>query len=72
MHTDKGYKREKLSRFIPFVLSRAHIMASGNCLGLVALLLKFFKKVRQPRRQRSLNGVVLTKALADYPLNIAR
>jgi hypothetical protein len=47
-------------------------MASGNCFGLVASLLKLLKKVGQPRGQRSLNGVVLTKALADCPLNIAR
>jgi hypothetical protein len=55
-----------------FVSSRAHIMVSGNCLGLVASLLKLLNKISQPRGQRSLNGVVLTKSLADCPLNIAR
>jgi hypothetical protein len=40
--------------------------------GFVASLLKLLEKVSQPRGQRSLNGVVLTEALPDYPLNIAR
>jgi hypothetical protein len=47
-------------------------MASGNCFGLVASLLNLLEKFSQPRGQRSLNGVVLTEALPDYPLNIAR
>jgi hypothetical protein len=55
-----------------FVSSRVHITVSGNCLGLVASLLKLLNKISQPRGQRSLNGVVLTKALTDCPLNIAR
>jgi hypothetical protein len=41
----------------------------SNCLGLLASLLKFHEKVSQPRGQRSLNGVVLTEALPDCPLN---
>jgi hypothetical protein len=55
-----------------FVSSRVHIMAWGNCLGFVASLLKLLEKVSQPRGQRSLNGVVLTEALPNSPLNIAR
>jgi hypothetical protein len=52
--------------------SRVHISASGNCLGFAASLLKLLEKVSQPRGQRSLNGAVLTEALPDCPLNIAR
>jgi hypothetical protein len=47
-------------------------MASDNCLGFVASLLKLLEKVSQPRGQRSLNGVELTEALPDCSLNIAR
>jgi hypothetical protein len=47
-------------------------MASGNCLGFVASLLKLLEMVSQPRGQSSLDSVVLTKALPDCPLNIAR
>jgi hypothetical protein len=46
-------------------------MASVNCFGFVVSLLKLLEKVSQPRGQRSLNGV-LTEALPDCPLNIAR
>src|SRR6266496_2875932 len=52
--------------------SRAHITASGNCLGFVISLLKLLEKVSQPRGQRWLDSVVLTEALPDYPLSIAR
>jgi hypothetical protein len=45
---------------------------SGNCLGFVISLLKLLEKVSQPRRQRWLDSVVLTEALPDYPLSIAR
>jgi hypothetical protein len=52
--------------------SRVHIMAWGNCLGFVASLLKLLEKVSQPRGQTSLNGVVLTEALPNCPLNPGR
>jgi hypothetical protein len=52
--------------------SRVHIMASGNCLGFVASLLKLLEKVSHPRGERLLDNVVLTETLPDYPLNIAR
>jgi len=57
---------------IRFVSSRASVTASGNCFGLVASFLKFLEKISEPRGQRSLNGVLLTQALPDYLLNVAR
>jgi hypothetical protein len=35
-------------------------------------VLKLLEKVGQPRGQRWLDSVVLTEALPDYPLSIAR
>jgi hypothetical protein len=67
IQTNKG---ERFRASFRFVSGRAHITVSGNCLGLLASLLKFHEKVSQPRGQRSLNGVVLTEALPDCPLNI--
>jgi hypothetical protein len=40
-------------------------MASGNCLGFVASLLKLLEKVSQPRGERLLDNVVLTETLPD-------
>jgi hypothetical protein len=47
-------------------------LGAGQLSRVRCFVAQLLEKVSQPRGQRSLNGVVLTEALPDCPLNIAR